>query len=407
MKQAVGFCLSWIRQLTIPLALGFVAQVGQTKQSNAQTVPSAPQIEDAGILQLNRGYPNLARDTCATTLTANPKNEMARKCLDDALVELEKREAGAQERTLAQAESLLHLGKKTEALAAVEKIQPQIRRPDLIKKALSIVNECGELSVLDRVRQPLSEAGIGWVLDVVTGVAIIALFYWTLKFLRYLKRTRRAYKNRTLRLRTHWRVMAIEDQTKASTSSFVLSAYDSLKSHLSDSSNPILLFVPPFTGCGSTKCVIEKEFKTGVGRVQEPATFQAKRPEGFLELKLQNFEFLDAVKALGVKVGGTDFAGVGNFVAGIGKWFNAGLPTLTGSAFEDGDGIVVSVTCSDATRYATLSAKGSDKSIRGAQEAAESAVYKMLYFLGHEGSSTRDADAAADLRKQSRELQKY
>lgn len=133
MKQKTGSYRGRIRQPTLLLALSIPAQLGPTKHANAGAAGSTPIVEDAGMLQLNRGYPELARDTCGATLKAEPKNETARKCLDDALAALAKREAESQERTLAQAESLLRLGKKTEALAAVEKIQPQIRRADLAK----------------------------------------------------------------------------------------------------------------------------------------------------------------------------------------------------------------------------------------------------------------------------------
>lgn len=421
-------------QWTVLMAFSMTALPGRTKQPDTGHASSNPLVENMGVLQLKRGYPDLAKTTCETILKADPKNEAARQCLDDALLELDEREAKAQERALTQAESLLKLGKKAEALAAVDKIQAQIHRSDLAARAVLILTKAGEVSTLDRMKQHLSDFGITWILDIVVGAALIVLSYWALKFLRYLTRKRKQFKSRYLGKRKLWRITPIEDKTEVEASSFVLSAYNSLKSDLSDSSNPILLFVPPAED-GNGKRVLLERIRTGPGggqgsgisavrqsdrngeRLTErdnmvsrhslSGDVHAIRPEGFLDLKHQNFEFLDAVKELGVKVGGTDFAGVGRFVAAIGKWFDAGVPTLTGSAFKDSDRVVVSLTCCDATSYTTVSAKGRDATVEGAQEAADTAVYKMLYILGHQGSSSRDADAAANLRRQGRAVREY
>src|SRR5229473_7274330 len=198
MRLPTSYGAGWILECILLLALTGTATADSNgnKVSKTEPVSPNPQGEDAGVLQLKRGYPDLAKSTCEAILKSDAKNENARKCLDEALEVLEAREAESQQRTLAQAESLLHLGKKTEALAAVEKIQPQIHRADLAKKALSIIEEAGELSLLDHVRQPLSDAGIAWILDVVIGAALIGLSYWTLKALRYLSRTRKAFKFR-------------------------------------------------------------------------------------------------------------------------------------------------------------------------------------------------------------------
>jgi hypothetical protein len=432
MKRRPGYYSPSKLQWTVLVAFSMTALTGQTKQPDTVHASSNPPVENMGVLQLKRGYPDLAKTTCETILKADPKNEAALQCLDGALLELEKREAEAQYRALTQAESLLQLGKKAEALAAVDKIQAQIHRSDLADRAVSILKKAGEVSTLDRVKQHLSDFGITWILDVVISAALIVLSYWALKFLRYLTRKRKQFKSRYKR--KLWRITPIEDKTEVDTSSFVLSAYDSLKSDLSDSSNPILLFVPPAED-GNGKRVLLERIMTGPGGGQgsgvsavrqsdrngERSTerdnmvsrhllsgdVHAVQPEGFLDLKHQNFEFLDAVKELGVKVGGTDFAGVGRFVAAIGKWFDAGVPTLTGSAFKDSDRVVVSLTCCDATSYTTVSAKGRDATVEGAQEAADTAVYKMLYILGHQGSSSRDADAAASLRRQGRAVREY
>ena len=160
MKQRTNYHAGRVFQCTVLLAFSITAHASQTGHSDAEAVSSKPRVADIGILQLKRGYPELARNSCEMALKTDPKNEEARKCLDAALVALEARDAGAQQRTLAQAESLLHLGKKTEALAAVEKIQSQIVRPALAAKAQDIIERAGELSLLDRVRQPLSFAGL-------------------------------------------------------------------------------------------------------------------------------------------------------------------------------------------------------------------------------------------------------
>src|SRR5260370_11110730 len=160
MKQPTGSYAGWILHwtgLAVLMALSVSAQPGQTKRSDTKAVSLNPQVEDVGILQLKHGYPDLAKNTCETTLKADPRNEEARKCLDAALAQLEVLEAEAQERTLNQAESLLQLGKKTEALEAVEKIQAQIHKPALAARAVSIVERAGQMTWLDRVKQYLSE----------------------------------------------------------------------------------------------------------------------------------------------------------------------------------------------------------------------------------------------------------
>jgi hypothetical protein len=241
MKQPASFYAGCVLRCTLLVAFSLAAQSVAARSSAAKAASSNPPVEDLGALQLKRGYPDLAKTTCEATLKNEPKNEEARKCLDSALAELEAREAGTQDRTLAQAESLLQLGKKAEALGAVEKIQAQIHRTELAARAIEIIKKAGRTTWLEDVKRPLSEAGVAWILDVVVGVAIIAISYWTLKAIRSLKRKQKKYESRYFRLRTHWRVTPVEDTTKVGTSSFVLSAYDSLKSNLSDSSNPILL----------------------------------------------------------------------------------------------------------------------------------------------------------------------
>jgi len=392
-----------------------------------------------GLLQLKNGFPDAAKESCGTFLKDHPDDKQASDCLDKALAQLAGREADAQARTLEQARSLLRLGKKAEAITAVTNISSQIRKPELANQAAAILREAGDVSWLDSTKQTLSQGGISWILDVAIALLLLALLYWVLKGLRALKRYRRAAQSRSLRLRTSWRVIPIQDTTNLQTASFVLSAYNSMKSNLSDSYNPVLVFVPVGGDKGRSILTWQRKelWKAGESYARSVAENLSKsetsktgdwwkslvawykrwfrprsappKPEGFLELQQQDFEFFDAVKQLGVSVGGTSLQGIGSFVAGIGKWFDAGIPTLAGSAFLDANNsnqVVVSLTCSEASRFTTVTAQGSGSNCASAQEAAQEAVYKMLYLLGHQNSTAADADIAATVGHQKRVVER-
>src|ERR1700677_4826025 len=90
MKRRPGYYSPSKLQWTVLVAFSMTALTGQAKQPDTVHASSNPPVENMGVLQLKRGYPDLAKTTCETILKADPKNEAALQCLDGALLELEK-----------------------------------------------------------------------------------------------------------------------------------------------------------------------------------------------------------------------------------------------------------------------------------------------------------------------------
>jgi hypothetical protein len=375
----------------------------------------------AALAYLNGGDPDRARAICEAILADKPKDAGAAMCLAQALRVASDREAGEQSRALDQAAALLRLGKQAEAIAAVAGIPGPFRTPVLEKRANHLLHLAGEQSGQVVFRQFLTDNGIGWTLDVLIGGLLIAATYWTLKLIRYLKRKQKASRADFLSIKKQWRVVPLEDSTDLKVSAYVLSAYQTLTPQLEDSYNPVLLFVPPTHTREKRRRVLAIESNAEIQTLRpatsppgQPASWSVLRrgrqvasPEGFLDLKQQQFEFTDALKELGVKVGGVDLLAIGRFFAAIGKWFEVGVPTLAGSSFLNGDTVVIALTRADTNTYSTVVAKSKDRQIDSIVGAAEEAVYKMLYLLGHENSRVDEADAAADVHFTVPELRPY
>src|ERR1051326_7508359 len=109
---AVFFCAS----LLLASASGQpVPKAPETKQSSLSTTADSKVARALHLstVQLDKGYPDLAAETCAVALKTHAENGEVRDCLETASL---KGDAAAQRqaRTLQQAQSLLRLGKKTE-----------------------------------------------------------------------------------------------------------------------------------------------------------------------------------------------------------------------------------------------------------------------------------------------------
>ncbi len=395
--------------LQVALFAAAVVGFGQGAAPPAGGGPAKSGSLPAALAYLNGGEPDRAKAICEAILADNPKDGAAATCLAQALQQAAERDAAQQARALDQAAALLDLGKDAEAIAAVTAITGPFRTPALERRAQDLLSRAGRRPAWAKIRQFLSDNGIAWTLDVLIGGLLIAAFYWVLKLIRWAKRKQKAYHTKFIRIRKQWRVIPLEDSTNLQVSAYVLSAYQTLEPKLQDSYNPVLLFVPPAPK-REVRRVLAIEGKAEIKTLRQatmPPGLPASQPEGFLDLKQQQFEFTDAVRELGVKIGAVDLSAIGRFFAAMGKWFEVGVPTLSGSSFLNDDAVVIALTRTETDAYSTVVAKSEDKQIDSIVRTADRAVYKMLYLLGHENSRVDTANAAADVHFTIPELRPY
>jgi Tfp pilus assembly protein PilF len=405
---------------------------GQTAPTPTRAASTKSPGLSTALVYLNGGDAEHARTICEAILTAEPGNNDARACLTQALAQLAARDIAQQTRTLEHAEALLKLGKNADAIAAIDAIQGTYRTPELQQRAQQLLQRATARSFwgaigqfLAELRQFLTDNGIAWTLDVVIGGLIIAGTYWSLKLVRFAKRIQKASRAKYLGIKKQWRVTPLEDDAKLGISAHVLSAYQTLAPQLQESYNPIVLFLAGAGADQATQRVLTIENNADIHTLRQAALNATQeqsrwrkiarvlggqppaRPEGFLDLKQQQFEFTDALKELAVKVGGVDVSAIGKFFAAIGKWFDVGIPTISGSAVTYNGTIVIALTQADITTYTTVVATSKDNTFGSIVDTANSAVYKMLYMLGHENSQLNDADAAATIHAAIPALRKH
>jgi tetratricopeptide (TPR) repeat protein len=117
-----------------------------------------------------------------------------------------------------------------------------------------------------------------------------------------------------------------------------------------------------------------------------------------------------AIEGLSGKVGTLEVDWVAKFVEALRKWFEAGLPTVTGTAYSSGSGeVTVRLTYRRRDRRISgVSASTKPETgVDAARLSAERAVFRMYYWLDEPDAVEAEVESAAGLREGLALLQRY
>lgn len=204
--------------------------------------------------------------------------------------------------------------------------------------------------------------------------------YFVLVSVRFFRRQRRQFKAQIYRFTfsRKWLLLPIADQNQLGVTEMILDAVTRLPAELT-SPNPVptLLAIRPVKG-EAFEPEIWYDYRV------EPAAL-AREIEGQLadELKLHEFDLVDAVQDLQIKLGSLELGNIAKFFRSFSRWFTAGAPTVSGSVLltdrlTDGTKeVTVRLSrAADGVNFASVAASTVDKS---ATEAANF-LRKELYI---------------------------
>jgi tetratricopeptide (TPR) repeat protein len=267
---------------------------------------------------------------------------------------------------LDEARRLASQGKITEADTKVTEAVANTSDPDLLRQAEEISAQSratlgGMVSLL--VHDALT--AVGWILDIILALVLIAVVYFILCTLRKC----------TVNKKEQWRLGTIDDRTNNGIADFIITALARWRAQS-----------PP-----ATAGLLQLE------TLQLPMLPTIREPTPQLDLEA-------ALQSLNLQIGTVNVGGAAKLISAIRSWFNALKPSISGIAFTKDTQIVVHLLKRSANSDTSLATGVSDAA--HPEKAAESATFKMYYLIA-KNTTVPDAELANKVREGLNQLSQY
>jgi hypothetical protein len=360
------------------------AQLGQTFLNSQKSMP--------------------ARKYCEAALQIEPLNDDALHCLDQVISLEQQQSAKATEdrveAQISEANAFNELHQYEKEIDLLSKTLVLAREGNLPKKAT-------EIETLLKAAQPpfryqvTKKVTSGWILDVLILMFAALLSYGILVIFRSLYRRIRAAKFNVLGLSVirKWALLPVDDDQKLGATELLFEAMERLPKELtSEVEIPTILPLRPVIG-KPYEPEVWKDFQ-----VQPPSKVRELERNVEIELKLHDFALADAARDMQFKFGGFESGSVSRLSQGIWRWFNRGVPTITGSAKltpgTDRQEVTVRLTRTEGKNFVSVGASTTHRnSSDAAKLATERAAYKLLYLFADPTCNSAKIDALAARRQ--------
>jgi len=396
----------------------------------------ASQLATVGSRFVSSGQIVAARKYCEQAIDQDATNDTAAKCLEDvvaaeqkavqaAATEAANLEAAKIDAAIAEARRQARAGLSDRAVETLTAARNSAKTPEQLDAITKALEEAGPTAegALAQARVALMTVTIksvverlttSWVFDIVMGVALLVISYGLLWLARWVRRKFREFRTNKrrfgLNLSTRWLLLPLEDKTELGVTELFVDAVTRLRKELrAPVEIPTLLPIRPTVG-EPHEAQVWKDF-----RIDPPMRVLDIEEDVAVKVEQHLIDLPEAVGDLQIKVGALELGNIAKFLRNIKRWFNAGVPAISGSVLvKDGSADKTKEVTIRLTRYATgfdfatiVSSTEHVSEVEAARLAAERVAYKLLYLFAHPDCSSTHVDGLAARRQGIDLLQRY
>jgi tetratricopeptide (TPR) repeat protein len=377
---------------------------------------AADNLARLGQQFLQPKYVSQARQYCQNALLLDPTNYLAIQCLRQVIdLEATDRTTRQQERASAQilaeeeeAEARLRIHQYDKVIALLSKALTLARENQMRDKERHIVDLLGQAqpSMMEGVAHRFTT---GWISGAILVVLVIAIVYLVLKLIRSAYRGMREFNFKRFGItfsRRQWSLLPIEDKSGLGVTEGLFEALKRLPKELESAVEmPTILPLRPIAG-EPYEPEVWKDYQ-----VAPPRTVKDFENIKF-DLDLHEFGLAEAAREMQFRFGGVEIGGLTRLTQGVWRWFNIGVPTITGSVNVSDIGtdkeVNIRITMTEGRNFASINSSTIHRSAsNAAQLATERAAYKLLYLVAKPDCAPAEVDAFAARRQGIKLLQQH